>query len=110
MRIGRSVLIWLARRRRPLVDGSKRTLYADFIAHNFGRRGRTVRQELGDVFGTRQLRRLAADLGIGVSEAPSAVTFDQWLRLFRHFALNADVNARRRVRGAARRARTCRQR
>ena len=78
-----SVLLWLASRPRPLIDESQRSQYEHFIKSVFGRSGRTVRQCVRALLTGPQVRRLARDLRFGVNSPPSALTFDQWLGVFR---------------------------
>ncbi len=78
-----SVVLWLARRTRPLVDPGQRRLYREFIDESFGRRGNTLRRSLGEFFTGRQVGRLARDMSFSARAAPSSLTFDQWLALFR---------------------------
>ncbi|MPZ98888.1 MAG: 23S ribosomal RNA methyltransferase Erm [Dehalococcoidia bacterium] len=95
-----AAMLWLARRPRPLVDPEAAPLYRDFIAAGFGRRGQTVRASLGGAFTHRQLARLAHDLRFRLDARPSELSFDQWLGLFRAFALLAAPRARQAVHGA----------
>ena len=82
-----SVLLSLARRIKPLVDETRRPLYEDFVTTSFGRRGSTVRQCLRGAFTGRRFARLARDLRFDPTSAPSDLTFDQWLGLFRYLEL-----------------------
>jgi hypothetical protein len=78
------VMLWLARRTRPLVSDSQADLYRRFVASAFGQGGATVRQCLRRIFTSRQLGRLARELRFDGGAPPSALTFDQWLGLFRY--------------------------
>lgn len=77
-----SVVLWLARRARPLMDPPP--AYGRFVAASFGRRGNTLRRCLRDIFTGRQIGRLARDLRFDPGAAPSEIAFDQWLGLFRY--------------------------
>ena len=91
-----SVMLWLASRTRPLVEESWRSQYEHFIRSVFGRRGRTVRQCVRGLLTVPQVRRLARDLRFEVDSPPSALTFDQWLGVFRFLRTeNEDVGAHR---------------
>ena len=78
-----SVVLWLARRTRPLVDRPQAAAYRSFVSVCFGRRGRTVGRCLRSEFTRRQIHRLSSDLRFDPSAPPSRLTFDQWLGLFR---------------------------
>jgi 23S rRNA (adenine-N6)-dimethyltransferase len=79
----RSVMVWLARRRRPLVEESELRAYQSFVTASFGRRGRTVGRCLRASLTRHQVTRLARALNFDPSLPPSALSFDQWLGLFR---------------------------
>jgi 23S rRNA (adenine-N6)-dimethyltransferase len=78
-----AALLWLARRTRPLVDASATTAYRAFIDASFGRTGTTIGRCLRASFTRRQIRQLSQDLRFTPESPPSALSFDQWLGLFR---------------------------
>ena len=83
-----SVLLWFARRTRPLVDESERLRYREFIVSCIGR-GRTMKHSLRRMVTGRQVLRLARDLRFDLSGPPSSLTFDHWLGLFRYYTLES---------------------
>lgn len=93
-------LLWLSRRPRPLVDRALAGLYADFVAAAFGRCGDRLEGCLAGLLTREQQRRCARTLHFEREARPSALTFDQWLGLFRCFAAHAPPAARERARGA----------
>jgi 23S rRNA (adenine-N6)-dimethyltransferase len=97
---GTCALLWLAFRPRPLVDREAADLYADFVAAGFGRSGERLEDCLAGLLTRAQRRRCARRLHLELAAPPSALTFDQWLGLFRCFAAHAPESARHRVRGA----------
>ena len=80
-----SVVLWLARRPRPLVEESQRAAYRGFIESAFGRRGNSLRRCLRGLLTPAQIRRLAQDLGFNPQSPPSELSFDRWLAIFRFF-------------------------
>ena len=82
-----AVALWLARRTRPLVDRCQAADYRRFIKRCFGRDGRSIRRCLRPEFTPTQIRRLGRDLRFDPSGPPRALTFDQWLALFRFRSL-----------------------
>lgn len=98
-----SVLLWLAKRPRPLVRNDQAALYRDFVSAAFGRRGETLRASLSKWMTRRQLLRLARDLRFDLQSPPSALGFERWLAVFRFFATSATADALMQVRGAAER-------
>jgi 23S rRNA (adenine-N6)-dimethyltransferase len=93
-------LLWLARRERPLVARVEAEAWADFVSAAFGRRGDRVDECLAGLLTHEQRRRCARLLHFDRAAPPSALTFDQWLGLYRCFAVHADEGVRRKVRGA----------
>lgn len=81
-----AAMIWFARRARGLVAAKDRPRYRSFVEDCFGRRGRTVSQCVRPYLTRNQLRRLSKLLRFDPVAPPSALTFDQWLRLFRFHA------------------------
>lgn len=82
-----SVLLWLARRPRPLVDHLEGTLYRSFVATAFGRTGGTMKQCIRQFLTDRQITRLASDLRFNPAASPSSLSFDQWLGIFRYVVI-----------------------
>lgn len=77
-----SALLWLARRRPPLLLDRERAAYERFLAATFGR-GRSTGAVLGRVFTRAQTDRLRRDLRLDLDAPPSATSFDRWLALYR---------------------------
>jgi 23S rRNA (adenine-N6)-dimethyltransferase len=80
------VMLWLGRRARPLVADVETRRYRSFVDGAFGR-GRSVRSALRRELTAEQIRRLARDLRFELKAPPSALSFDQWLGLFRFASL-----------------------
>jgi len=77
-----SVLLWLHRRDRPLLDDSERHLYEQLIERTFTS-NLSLSRTTGPWLSKLQLRRLANDLRFGYDGAPSMLGFEQWLGLVR---------------------------
>lgn len=82
-----TVVLWLARRTRPLVHEAERETYGRFVRSCFGQGGNTVVRCLRSSFTRVEIRRLGADLRFRLDAPPSHLTFGQWLGLFRFHAL-----------------------
>ncbi len=87
-----SVVLRLMRRVRPLVDDVERALWGSFVRGAYGR-ARTVRGSLRRELTAEQIRRLGRDLRFDGSAPPSALSFDQWLGLYRFARLGRPVEA-----------------
>ena len=90
-----SVVLWLARRPRPLIEESQGDVYRDFIELAFGRRGNSLRRCLRGLLTPAQIRRLADDLRFDPQSPPSELSFDRWLAIFRFFIAEADTDRAR---------------
>lgn len=87
-----SVVLRLMRRPRPLVEEAERALYSSFVRGAFGR-ARTIRGSLRRELTAEQMRRLGRDLRFDRGAPPSALSFDQWLGLYRFTRLGRPVEA-----------------
>lgn len=97
-----SVLLWLGRRERGLVPAGERSLYRDFVASAFGRRGNTLSACCRSLLTSEQLKRGGRALRFSPGQRPSELAFEQWLGLYRIFAWHGGEPAHTRVRGAQR--------
>lgn len=80
----RTALLHLHLRRRPLLDGGSRARYERFVSDVFGaspQAGTALRKRLTRV----QVRRLAHDLCFSTDGSIRALTFPQWLAVFRFY-------------------------
>lgn len=89
-----AVVLWLARRTRPLVEGSQAVDYLRFIRSCFGRDGHSIRRCLRSEFTRTQIHRLSRDIRFDPSWPPGGLTFDQWLALFRFWRVAGLPNPR----------------
>ncbi|HXK33479.1 MAG TPA: 23S ribosomal RNA methyltransferase Erm [Dehalococcoidia bacterium] len=78
----RTSLLHIAHRPAPLLERREHASYRAFVRGTFGS-GRTIAEALRWRLTRRQIVRLSRDIGFGLSVPPSAVPFDQWLRIFR---------------------------
>ncbi len=97
-----TVLLWLARRQRPLLEDAEVETYRDFLVAAFGRTGQTIEQCLDGIFTRRQISRLSSDLRFVPTSRPSDLSFEQWLGLFRFLCLAENQTAQKNVAGARR--------
>jgi 23S rRNA (adenine-N6)-dimethyltransferase len=77
-----SVLLWLNRRDRPLLDEAQSRLYLNLIERAYAS-NHTLLNVTGQWLSKLELRRLASDLRFGVDCRPSVLSFEQWLGIVR---------------------------
>ncbi len=82
-----SAVMWMARRGTPLIHRSEEWLYRRLVNEAFGGAGTDVAAGLQKFLSRSQITRLARDLGFRITDKPSSLTFDQWLGVFRFYAL-----------------------
>jgi 23S rRNA (adenine-N6)-dimethyltransferase len=79
-----SVLMWLARRDRPLLDGAQARLYLDLIECAYGTGANHSLAKLTAAWLSKtEIRRLAQDLRFAHDGRPSVLGFEQWLGIVR---------------------------
>ncbi len=77
------VLLWMARRPRSLIERRDERAYADLVSRAFGCGAARVKDALRARLTRTQIGRLGRDLRFDPGAPPSALTFEQWLGLFR---------------------------
>jgi 23S rRNA (adenine-N6)-dimethyltransferase len=82
-----TAVLWLARRVRPLIHAAELERYQRFVRASFGQGGNTIGGCLRSAFTHAEIRRLGTDLRFRLDAPPSALTFEQWLGLFRFHVL-----------------------
>lgn len=83
-RVG-AALLAIRRRDNPLVPQADAALYRAFVRYGFGRWRKDLKTGFRGVFSNLQFKTLARTLHFPLDATPTALTFDQWLGLFRYF-------------------------
>ncbi len=86
------VVLWLARRTRPLIHPSQGGRYRRLAERVFGT-GLPVGKAIRPWLTRTQIQRLAHDLRFDPGKPPSALRFEQWLGIFRFVELEAPQRA-----------------
>jgi 23S rRNA (adenine-N6)-dimethyltransferase len=95
-RVG-SALLLMQRRDVPLIAAAGTRAYRSFVATALGHGSADVAPALRRYLTSRQIKRLAHDLGFAATARTSQLTFDQWLSIFRfveHECLGHDPTRR----------------
>ncbi|MCY3602167.1 MAG: methyltransferase domain-containing protein [Chloroflexi bacterium] len=77
------VLLTARQRAHPLVAASEASGWEEFVRQGFSRGRASVRRNLSGMLGYEQFKRTASELGIERDARPGAVSFEQWLGLWR---------------------------
>lgn len=82
-----AVLLWLLRRDKPLVQKVDGENYLRFVESQLGTVP-TVRLTLRRLITYNQARRLARDLRFSLDARPGELSFEQWLGVYRFYAID----------------------
>ncbi|AFS78141.1 rRNA (adenine-N(6)-)-methyltransferase [Gottschalkia acidurici 9a] len=82
-----SVLLHVKKRKNILVRQDKENLYSDFIAYIFDNTGKDMKTRCKNIFSYKQIKRLSRDIGFGMTDSPTCLSYEQWLKVFQYFAI-----------------------
>ena len=82
-----SVFLHVGKRENTLVRKDKEDLYSDFIAYIFSNTGDDIKSRCKHIFSYRQFKRLSIDIGFKMTDSPTCLRFDQWLKVFQYFLI-----------------------
>jgi hypothetical protein len=99
------VMLRLRKRGPPLVSGSDRQLFRDFVVYAFTAWHPSLGSTLRGILSRRQLQQIAGSAGCDLDATPTSLRFEQWLSLFYHFKSVAGVQAKQAILGSERRLR-----
>ena len=99
-----AALLHLRLRPKPLIAAHDDTLFRDLVTQGFVG-GASLRAALRPLLTTRQIRRIAGDLNLGLDQSPSEVRPEQWVRLTRFVVEHRHQVNLSHIRGAHRRLR-----
>jgi 23S rRNA (adenine-N6)-dimethyltransferase len=80
-----AVLLYIKKRRSPLVVEEERLLYQEFVCFGFQGWKKNLKLTFRSVFTYKQWKRLSKALHFPLDVTPSELTFEQWLGLFECF-------------------------
>jgi 23S rRNA (adenine-N6)-dimethyltransferase len=99
------VMLRLRKRGPPLVSGSDRQLFRDFVVYAFTAWQPSLGSTLKGILSGRQLQQIAGSVECDLDVTPTSLRFEQWLSLFYHFKNVAGVQAKQAILGSERRLR-----
>ena len=87
------VMLRLCKRGPPLLSRKEMALFRDFVVYGFTTPRPSLRTIFKVIFTSRQCKLLGNDLDIDFDTTPTALCFEQWLRLFDGFRRVANEQA-----------------
>lgn len=96
------VMLRLRKRGPPLVCDADRQCFRDFVTYLFTAWRPTLASSLTSLFPHQHLSYLQKDLDFALDIPPTALSFEQWLRLFERFKAARDARAMRLIAGSER--------
>jgi 23S rRNA (adenine-N6)-dimethyltransferase len=94
------VMLRLRKRGPPLIDSDHAQLFRDFVVFAFTAWQPTVRDALVPVYGAAQARRIGHRSSVDLGRPPTAVRFEDWLKLFAAFVIEVSEPKQRAILGA----------
>jgi 23S rRNA (adenine-N6)-dimethyltransferase len=81
------VLLYIAKRKQPLVSFENAVSYKKFIKFGFETWSKDLKTTYKHVFTYEQWKRLSKNLSFPLKATPKELTFEQWLGLFKYFLI-----------------------
>ena len=94
------VMLRLCKRGPPLLSRKEMALFRDFVVYGFTTPRPSLRSIFKGIFTARQCKLLSNDLNIDFDTTPTALCFEQWLRLFDGFTRVANEQAMQTILGS----------
>ena len=82
-----SVFLHIKERENILIRQDKENLYSDFIAYIFDNTGKDMKTRCENIFSYKQIKRLSRDIGFQMTDSPTCLSYEQWLKVFQYFAI-----------------------
>lgn len=82
-----SVFFRIQKRKNSLIKQDKIGLYYDFISYIFSKGGKDMKSRCKDIFSYKQIKRLSRDIGFKITDSPTYLNYEQWLKVFQYFII-----------------------
>jgi 23S rRNA (adenine-N6)-dimethyltransferase len=82
-----SVFMHIKKRENILIEKDKQNLYSDFIAYIFSNTGKDMKLRCKHIFSYKQIKRLSNDIGFKMTDSPTCLSYEQWLKVFQYFVI-----------------------
>lgn len=90
-----SVFLHIKKRKYPLISHDKKKLYYDFISYIFNNSGQNMKNKCKHIFSYKQIKRLSNDIGFKMTDSPTCLSFEQWLKVFQYFVIGVSHEKKR---------------
>ena len=95
-----SVFMRIKKRENILVKKDMKDLYSDFIAYIFSNIGKDMRTRCKYIFSYKQIKRLSNDIGFKMTDSPTCLSQDQWLKVFQYFIIGVSDEKKKLINNA----------
>lgn len=82
-----SVFLQIKKRENRLIRKDKGNLYSDFIVYIFSNTGKDMKLRCKHIFSYKQIKRLSNDIGFKMTDSPTCLSYEQWLKVFQYFVI-----------------------
>lgn len=90
-----SVFLHIKKREHSLISCDKKKLYYDFISYIFNNSGQNMKSKYKYIFSYKQIKRLSNDIGFKMTDSPTCLSFEQWLKVFQYFVIGVSREKKR---------------
>ncbi|QUI25403.1 23S ribosomal RNA methyltransferase Erm [Vallitalea pronyensis] len=95
-----SVFMCIKRRENILVKKDWKDLYLDFIAYIFSNIGKDMKSRCKGIFSYKQMKRLSNDIGFQITDSPTCLSHEQWLKVFQYYIIGVSDEKKERINNA----------
>ena len=95
-----SVFMHIKKRENKLVTKDRKDLYSDFIAYIFSNIGKDMKTRCKYIFSYKQIKRLSSDIGFKMTDSPTFLSHDQWLKVFQYFIIGVSDEKKKLINNA----------
>lgn len=82
-----SIFLHIEKREDILIRKDKEDLYSDFIAYIFSNTGNDIKSRCKYIFSYKQIKQLSNDIGFKITDSPTCLCYEQWLKIFQYFLI-----------------------
>jgi 23S rRNA (adenine-N6)-dimethyltransferase len=92
-----SVFLHIKKSENILIEQDKEKLYYDFVSYIFSNSGQDMKSRCKHIFSYRQIERLSRDIGFKITDRPTYLSYEQWLKVFQYFVIGVSDDKKKLV-------------